>query len=266
MPVRIGDVQQDSIPGDVLTNRAKALRLATEALETGAEIVVFPEEVMVGYVANVRALAEPADGPTTKAFRELLSGSDSYVLYGLTELNGERLHISAALVSSDGLVDVYRKTHLWLRTPGLRDETSWATAGDRLVTFRLAGFTAGVMICYDGDFPEMTRAYANRGAEMLFWLNNRDSRGHQEVEMLAKSNSMIMATSCVSGTDEEGRTCRGGSNITDADGSLLAEIWDDEGVITADVTPQAVRTLRRENPLFTGQRPDLYRAAHSAPD
>ena len=80
------------------------------------------------------------------------------------------------------------------------------------------------MICFDGDFPEMTRAYANRGCGLLFWMNNRGSRGHAEVRDLAFRNSMIGAISCCCGLDEKGMVCRGGSNITDADGSLLTEI------------------------------------------
>lgn len=114
------------------------------------------------------------------------------------------------------------------------------------------------MICYDGDFPEMTRAYANLDCRMLFWLNNRGERGHGEVTKLAGTNSMIMAVSCVCGKNELGYTCRGGSNITNHDGGLLAEIWDNEGVIYADVEPGAIPEARRQNPWYTGRRGDLY--------
>jgi len=115
------------------------------------------------------------------------------------------------------------------------------------------------MICYDGDFPEMTRAYANLGCSVVFWLNNRGSRGHAEVKDLAGRNSMIMAVSCCCGIDETGRVCRGGSNITDATGKLLSEIWDHEGVIVANVRPDKVPALRAQNPGYRGQRPELYR-------
>jgi predicted amidohydrolase len=115
------------------------------------------------------------------------------------------------------------------------------------------------MICYDGDFPEMTRAYANLDCRVLFWLNNRGSRGHAEVTRLAGNNSMIMAVSCVCGANERGDRCRGGSNITSHDGSLLAEIWDDAGIIYADVDPSAVPAAREANPWYTGRRGDLYR-------
>jgi len=139
---------------------------------------------------------------------------------------------------------------------------NWATyysAGDRLVTFDFRGYRCGLMICYDGDFPEMTRAYANRGCAVLFWLNHRGSRGYAEVKDLAMRNSMIMATCCCCGVDESGNVCRGGSNITDAKGKLQAEIWDREGIILKDVYPAEVPKLRAENPSYHGQRPELYR-------
>ena len=115
-----------------------------------------------------------------------------------------------------------------------------------------------MMICYDGDFPEMTRAYANLGCNMLFWMNNRGSRGHEEVKSLAETNSMIMASSCCCGKNELGDICRGGSNITDHDGSLLAEIWDKEEVIYAYVDPGTVPRARSKNPWYVGRRQELY--------
>ena len=72
-------------------------------------------------------------------------------------------------------------------------------------------------------------------------------------------NTMIMATSCCCGKNEAGNKCRGGSNITDKDGSLMAEIWDKEGIIYADVDPGTVLDARNQNPWYRGQRQDLYR-------
>jgi predicted amidohydrolase len=115
------------------------------------------------------------------------------------------------------------------------------------------------MICYDGDFPEMTRSYADLGCSLLFWLNNRNSRGHEEVKDLAYRNSMIIAASCCCGLDETGQACRGGSNITDATGKLLSELWDREGLIIADVFPDNVSGLHDHNPWYRGRRPELYR-------
>jgi len=258
MSVRIAVVQQDSWPGQVEANRAKALRFAREALDNGADIVLFHEELLIGYVENLRELAEPLRGPTTQAFQRLLQNSDSLILYGLTERDGDVCYISAPLVSRQGVLANYRKTHLWWNAEGLRHEPSFYRPGDRLVTFDVKGHKSGVMICYDGDFPEMARSYANLGCAMLFWMNNRGSRGHEEVTDLARRNSIFIAASCCCGKNEKGDPCRGGSNVTNYDGSLIAETWDDEGILYADVDPEQALAARQKNPWFVGQRRDLY--------
>jgi len=256
--IRVAVVQQDGNPGQVRDNREKALSHAEEALMQGADIVLFHEELLVGYVDNLREVAEPLHGPTTQAFTDLLQGTESLIIYGLTERDGDDLYISAPVVSQHGVVASYRKTHLWWDAKGLRYEPGFCKPGNRLVTFDFRGHTCGIMICYDGDFPEMTRSYANLGCSVLFWLNNRNSRGHGEVVQLASGNSMIMAVSCCCGPDEQGRICRGGSNITGPSGQLLAEIWDQEGIIVHDVNPEDALAQRETNPWFVGQRRDLY--------
>ncbi len=257
--LRIAVVQQEANPGKPNENREKALQFAEQALAQGAEVVLFHEELLVGCVENLSEVAEPVNGPTTRAFQKLLNGSRALIIYGLTEREGDKYFISATVVSAEGVLTNYHKTHLWWKEKGARNEPTFYQAGDRLVTFDLKGNKCGLMICYDGDFPEMTRAYANLGCSVLFWMNNRPSRGHSEVRDLAYRNSMIMATSCCCGKDELGRRCRGGSNITDATGKLLTEIWDHEGVIVTNVFPSKVSALRADNPWYRGQRPDLYR-------
>ena len=258
MPLRIAVVQQNGNPGKPDENRDKAIRFAGQALEQGADIILFQEELLVGYTHDLRSLAEPVDGPTTHAFQELLRDRDAIVIYGLTERDGDDCYISAPVVSAAGVVANYRKTHLWWAAEGLRHEPTFYRPGDRLVTFTHRGYRCGIMICYDGDFPEMTRAYANRGCSVLFWMNNRESRGHAEVRDLAYRNSMIIAASCCCGRDEKKQVCRGGSNITGADGNLLSELWDQEGIVLADVSPEKVQDMRSMNPWYQGQRPNLY--------
>ena len=257
--VRIAVVQQESIPGAVGPNREKAVEFCREAVRNQADIILFHEALVTGYVENILELAEEKDGPTTQAFRDVLRGTDSLVLFGQIERDGGDYYTAATLVGSGGVVANYRKTHLWWNAKGLRHEPTFFRPGAELVTFDLKGWKCGVMICYDGDFPEMTRAYANRQCVMLFWLNNRGSRGKEEVAPLVRANSIIMAASCCCGRNDTEEIYRGGSNVTDFDGSVLAEIWDKEGVILADVTPGKVLSAREQNPWFHGQRPELYR-------
>jgi len=258
MTIRIAVVQQNGNPGKPDENRNKALGFARQALDQGADILLFHEELLLGYTPDLKSLAEPVDGPTTWAFQALLHGSDSLIIYGLTERDGDACYIAAPVVAAQGVLANYRKTHLWWAADGLRHEPTYYRQGECLVTFDLRGYRCGIMICYDGDFPEMTRAYANLGCTVVFWMNNRGSRGHAEVKDLAYRNSMIIAASCCCGSDENGDLCRGGSNITDADGSLLTDIWDEEGVIVTDIDPARALELRAKNPWYRGWRPDLY--------
>jgi predicted amidohydrolase len=256
--VRIAVIQQDGNPGQVSANLKKALHAAEKALDQDADVILFHEELLIGYADNARELAEPVNGPTSKAFQDLLQGTDALVIYGLTEKDHNDYYISAPIISADGVIDNYRKTHLWWKAEGLRHEPTFYKPGNKLVTFDVKGYKSGIMICYDGDFPEMTRSYANLGCKMLFWMNNRGSRGHAEVKDLAYRNSMIIPTACCCGLNEIGDHCEGGSNITGAKGELISEIWNKEGVIIADVNPGEVPKIREENPWFTGMRPDLY--------
>ena len=113
MSLRIAVVQQDGNPGKPEENLHKALRFARQALDRDADVILFHEELLVGYTPDLRDLAEPVDGPSTRAFQDLLQGSDSLIIYGLTERNGDgEYFISAPVVSATGLVENYRKTHL----------------------------------------------------------------------------------------------------------------------------------------------------------
>jgi (R)-amidase len=256
--VRIAVIQQDGNPGQVSVNREKALKFAEEALNKHADVILFHEELLIGYVKNARELAEPVNGPTSRAFQELLRGTDALIIYGLTEKDENDYYISAPVISANGVLVNYRKTHLWWNAEGLRHEPTFYKPGNRLVTFNVKGHKCGIMICYDGDFPEMTRSYANLGCTMLFWMNNRGSRGHDEVKDLAYRNSMIIPTACCCGLNESGYQCRGGSNITGAKGELMEEIWEKEGLILADVYPGEIEEIRKKNPWYIGMRPDVY--------
>lgn len=262
--MKIAVVQQNHNPGGVRENRNKALGFAEQALNGGADIVLFHEELLIGYHPDAAALAEPLHGETTQAFLRLLKNRSASIVYGLTERDGDKLYISAPVVRAGGIVANYRKTHLWWNARGVRDETALITPGDRLVTFEQDGAKIGILICYDGDFPEMFRAYARMGCDVVLWLNNRDSREHSDgPDEAAARNSLIIATACCCGVDEVGHVCRGMSNVVDSDGALLSELDGREGIVSAVVDVAKARRLRTENPWFRGLRPELYKGVLS---
>lgn len=258
--MRIAIAQHPIVPGEVDVNRQTVLTLLREAVDHRPDVVVFPEEMLVGYSERSPSLAEPISGGRTIGLvQAVLRGTRTRALLGLTETDGAGGRwITAVLVGAEGVIARYRKTHLWSATPGLRHEPTWYRPGSGLVTFDIAGERCGVMICYDGDFPEMTRAYADLGCNVLFWLNNRLSRGPQESRHLAIANSMVLAVSCFCGPDENGNHAAGGSHIVGHDGRVVAEQWDAPGLIVAEVDTAGVAGARAANPFYTGRRPELY--------
>ena len=132
MTIRIAVVQQDGNPGRPDENRDKAVAYAEQALAQGGDIVLFHEELVIGYSPDLRRYAEPVDGPTTRAFQALLGARSSLIIFGLTERDGEAFYISAPVVAASGVVANYRKTHLWWAADGLRHEPTYYRAGDQL--------------------------------------------------------------------------------------------------------------------------------------
>jgi len=154
--------------GEVESNRAAAAAAVAESAGQGAELVVLPELCDSGYVftgdAEARKLATPAaDSPTLHEWQALAGGYHTTIAGGFCELGEDGLlYNSAALVGPGGVLAVYRKAHLWdaeklVFTPG--------DAPPPVVDLPFG--RAGLMICYDLEFPEWVRLAALAGADLI---------------------------------------------------------------------------------------------------
>ncbi len=137
------------------------------AVAAGAQIVVLPELVNSGYVfasiEEARAAAVPRDGELLAGWAREAARGDAVVVGGFCEQAPDgRLHNSSALVDGDGVRAVYRKLHLW------GEEPRWFVPGDEpapVVETRHGRIGLGV--CYDIEFPELTRGLGLAGAELI---------------------------------------------------------------------------------------------------
>ncbi|MGW7363036.1 carbon-nitrogen hydrolase family protein, partial [Streptomyces sp. NPDC054841] len=76
------------------------------------------------------------------------------------------VHNSAALAGPDGqILGVYRKTHRFGPEP--RERGGWVTPGDQVTVVDTGLGRIGMIICFDGDYPELSRVQAVQGAEIL---------------------------------------------------------------------------------------------------
>lgn len=151
--------------GDPQANRELSMDAAGTLFAQGAQLVVLPELIVPGYRLDAEfltAAAEPLDGPTVRAWRELAGGADGYLAGGFCECVGEKLFNTAVLVSGDGVLLHYRKLH---RFAGEKQMFTPGDVGLPVAQTRMG--TIGLCICYDLRFVETARILALRGAELI---------------------------------------------------------------------------------------------------
>jgi predicted amidohydrolase len=119
----------------------------------------------VGSRQKPHELAEPVPGPSTGFFGELARQHGLYIVAGLYEREGSLVYNVAVLLGPDGRVaGKYRKVCL------PRNEIeSGVTPGQDYPVFETRFGKLGLMVCYDGFFPEVARELSNRGAEVIAW-------------------------------------------------------------------------------------------------
>jgi deaminated glutathione amidase len=140
---------------------------------TEAELVVLPETVTTGFTPGCSAeelwdvLGEP-DGPTVGAFAETSGRLGIHLVWGTYARGDERgvVYNSAVLAGPSGTVlGTYRKTHPFCTE--LRSRGGWVTPGDDVCVVSTEPGRIGLMVCFDGDFPELVRIMALQGAEVI---------------------------------------------------------------------------------------------------
>jgi predicted amidohydrolase len=140
--------------------------LIAEAARQRADLVVLGETLtFYGLGKSFAEVAEPVPGPSTEYFGRLAKQHNLYVVAGLVERSGHLLYNVAVLIGPDGaVVGKYRKVAL----PRSEVEAGICPGRDYPVFDTRFG-KVGMMVCYDGFFPEVARALANRGAEVIAW-------------------------------------------------------------------------------------------------
>jgi predicted amidohydrolase len=140
--------------------------LIAQAAAKRADMVVLPETLTYyGTGKTMEQCAETIPGPSTDYFGKLAKQHDLYIVAGLVERDGKTIYNTSALIGPDGaLVGKYRKVTL----PRSEIEAG-VTPGREYPVFDTRFGKVGMMICYDGFFPEVARALTIKGAEVIAW-------------------------------------------------------------------------------------------------
>ena len=142
-------------------------------------------------------------------------------------------------------------------------ESAFVKAGEDLAVVVLPEFTAGMSICFDLRFPELYRALAAAGAQVLFVpaaFAEATGRVHWKVLLQARAieNHAYVVAAGQQGS-ASGHPMWGHTMIIDPWGAVLAEYEaDGAGIVTAEIDVAEVARRRGQVPVLSVRRPDLY--------
>ncbi len=270
----VAAIQMEPRIGHTAYNLALSLRLIGEAADRGATLIVLPELANSGYMFETReeavSLAEDArTGTTVQAWAALAAARGLHLVAGLCERAGDRVYNSAVVIGPGGVLGVFRKIHLW------DQENRFFAPGDLgFQVLDLPFGKLGVLICYDGWFPESYRACALAGADIICIPTNWVPMPAQPAGREVMANTLVMAGAHSNGVfviaadrigTERGQPFLGNSLIVGPTGFPLAgpAPADAEAILTADIIPAesaAARRLNGFNHLLQDRRAAHYTA------
>ncbi len=145
-------------------------------------------------------------------------------------------------------------------------ESESFTPGDAITTFETRFGTMGAAICFDLRFPELFRAMARRGAQIIFLpaqFNRKTGPAHWELSLRARAvdNECFVVGAAAARCPGFSYESWGHSMAVDPFGAVLAEADYTETILYADIDLDRVAEVRRQLPTFLHLREELYEVA-----
>ena len=273
MTFKIAGVQMDITIGDAEANLASMERLGTTAVDSGADLVVFPECTLTGYCFSsfddALAVSQSLTGDNVQRAVALASQLKTRILFGMLELDDTeaqpKIYNVVVMVDQSGVIASYRKTHL--PTLGVDRFTTPGNRSTDLVL--LPEINLGMNICYDCSFPETARVLALAGADLILLPTNWPPGAGRVPDYIPnvralENNVYYMSVNRIG--SEHGFDFVGKSKICDPLGGEIAFAdHADEAILYADIDVSWARKKhyvsvpgKHEVHRFEDRRPDLY--------
>ena len=245
--VQIAPVVGPLSPATVKANIENCVDWMTRCVEaTGAELVVLPESATTGFTPGCPPeelwdMVSELPGPVIAPIQDAAAALGVHVCVGTYERGGERgvVYNSSVLIGPEGsLLGVYRKTHPFCGE--IRARGGWVTPGDEVCVVDTDLGRIGMMICFDGDYPELARIQAVQGAEIIcrpsallrsadIWELTSRARAYDNHVYLIGANA--------TGIDPGGVLYFGNSHIVTPIAHIAAKAASHESWITALLDP-----------------------------
>jgi deaminated glutathione amidase len=273
-------VCQIPVSVDPAVNAGRIQVAMADAAAQGAELAVFPEGTQARFGSDLRAVAEPLDGPFATEVGDTAAKLGLAVVAGLFEPAADgRVHNTTVAFDAAGQrVVAYRKIHVF-DSFGQR-ESDLVAPGDEPVLADLAGLRVGFLTCYDVRFPEHARALVGGGqagapgqarapgADLLVlpsaWAAGPLKEEHWVTLVRARAieNTVwIAATGQVPDPDApptRAPTGVGRSMVVDPLGVVRLDLGSRPGVGVAEIDTAFTAQVRAEVPCLQHRRPDIF--------
>ncbi len=246
-------------------NLLKIEKLTLKAKQQGADLIIFPELSLTGYVIldQVYELAETIPGTSTQRIEDLAKKTGMYIIFGMPELSQKTKAIifnTAVFVGPKGLIGKYRK--MYLPTHSVFEEKRYFRPGYDASAYQTELGNIGLTICYDVFFPEVYRLTRLKGAQLIICISASPAVRRNYFEILtsarALENTAFLAYVNLAGV-EDGLQFWGGSRLVSPTGDVLAKAkYDEEDFIVCEVDFGDLRTAETFIPTLKDLRPELF--------
>lgn len=262
--MRIALAQIISTP-DPAANAALVERYCRDALDRGAELVIFPEATMCAFGNPLPDVAEPLDGPWATRIRGIAEDLGITIVAGMFTPGPHGKVRNTLLVAGPDSDAHYDKIHLFDAFGYAESDT--VEPGTRAVTFAAGGATIGLATCYDVRFPALFVANADKGATITIVCASWGAGAGkaEQWDLLVRARA-VDSTAYVLACDQGDPTTQGielsgsaptgigRSAVVSPLGEVLHQLDGNEGLLVADLDLDAVRDAREKLPVLANRR------------
>ncbi len=237
-------------------NRDQAILAIKKAANQGADLVVFPEMFLTGFSLRVEKYSSLDE---IKFFKKLARINQVGIIIGLgMKKNSEHSAANQALVISKTgkILSQYQKIHPFT----FAGEHKAMPAGNKLPIFKINGFRAATVICYDLRFPGLFEALAKQKVDLIFVIANWPAARIEDWKTLLRARALD-TQSFVVGVNRVGSgnqlSYPGYSSVYGPRGEKIREMTA-EGIEVIDLDLNLVQEARKSFPSLKDKRFDLY--------
>ena len=267
--MKVALIQMQNVQ-DKQTNLDKAEALLREAASGGADLCVLPEMFCCEY--RNRAFVEnqePVGGPAWTMLSRAAAENGVWLIGGSIPETAEdgKIYNTSFVFNREGKqTGRCRKVHLFdIDVEGGQHfkESATFTPGDEICVLDTEFGRLGLCICFDIRFPELARIMALDGAWAVICpasFNMTTGPAHWEILFRCRAvDNQIYMLGCAPARDEQGfYVSYSNSIVVSPWGEVLARAGASEEIVYAELEPERVESVRRQLPLMSARRPDMY--------